>query len=237
MKRILFSIALLILSSMACGVPPSSSLPTQTQNTVATVVTESPTVSLTSTPDPFCENTILCLRFNGQTESDFGVPYDIKFKQENGTLALFRETTGFGEIQFPQLRIDEIVFFEAKISLDSDISGEPGAQIHIENSDWWLSCSINGSPQRSQAACYTSDGYYQKASTVKHNEWHTLRFEVDPDTAVISFFFDGQKFGSYITPLNRKMFKETYVTPGIGVLSREDGLVTGYFEDVRIGQR
>jgi hypothetical protein len=61
-----------------------------------------------------------------------------------------------------------------------------------------------------------------------------LRLELNPETAAVTFFVDGQQVGAY-TPPEAEALKQAEFTVELQVYFEEGALITGYFDDVRIG--
>jgi formylglycine-generating enzyme required for sulfatase activity len=183
----------------------------------------------------------------GLWTSRTGFPGNTTIEQKNGILMISRWSPHSGILRAVRplgWTIDKLGFVEAKVMLDVNIEASIGsAGIGIDTSNWWLFCEISGRRQDvyALANCKTdeSDAVYGAYSAngfeVQYDTWHTVRFEINPDTAAISFFIDDQQIGSYI-PTAPETFKETPFSLLVDAYSKDGGLVTGYFDDVRVGQ-
>ncbi len=165
-------------------------------------------------------------------------------EQQNGILTMSRPVINNGGLDAInpryQWKIDEIGYIEAKLMLDSNIQASEGdIGIGISGHNWWLNCSIYSKKDSGNswawANCSTSDNYSADGFTVDPNSWHTMRLEIDPDTANISLFVDGQQFGRYVSG-DLNTFKESEFTIGLRAWSKDGGVVTGYLDDVKIGR-
>lgn len=167
------------------------------------------------------------------------------FNQQDGILEVSREAEGIGTITTISPRswtIGQIGFIEAKMMLDSNIKALDGGNVHtvfsgnINGSDWYSVIYIGGGQGNSDALIGfdTADYNGESVPSVAYNSWHTVRFEINPETAVISAFVDGKKLDETVHS-NPEAFKQSDFKIAIGVYSYGGGLVTGYIDDVRIG--
>lgn len=237
----------------AVAAPPTEQPPTPVSLTTAPpppppTATPAPTPADQSPPPPTPTPTIPGLWLeddfeNPDNDGDFDrglwFQYDpTTVEQNDGVLMLSRQSPDNGGLDHGPLKIDEISFVETKVRLDEKIEASVGSvSIQFSGSDWWLDCSIARGRQDSKAwaNCNTSDGTWGKEVIVEYNSWHTLRIEVNPATAVLFFFVGDAQIGSYTSP-NPEAFKQTQVNVGLRVWSEDGGLVTGYFDDVRVGK-
>lgn len=177
-------------------------------------------------------------------------PGTTSIEQKNGMLIISRQSPESGilrSLRPGKMGVDKLGFVEAKVMLDSNFKASTGsAGIGIDTFStpgWYCFCRIGGLQRNIEAevTCKTDENgslygrYLTSGFRVQYNTWHTLRFEINPDTAAISFFFDGQQIGSY-TPADPETFKEDTFSLLLNVHSGDGGLVTGYFDDVRVGQ-
>jgi len=182
--------------------------------------------------------------------SDTSYPGITSIKQESGSLIISRqspESSILRSLRPGKWTIDQLGFVEAKVMLDSNIKASSGSVgIGIDNftsPTWWLFCEISSrlGDVEAWANCKTDEDasvhgiYSANGLSVQYNTWHTMRFEINPDTAAILFYIDDQQIGSFI-PIAPETFKETQFSLLLNVHSKDGGLVTGYFDDVRVGQ-
>jgi hypothetical protein len=161
-------------------------------------------------------------------------------EQKNGILTISRQSPGNGGLNALRSglwRIDQIGFVEARLMLDSNIQASEGdIGIGMQTGDWWLNCSIYSRRGAGDAwaTCADSEDHPRSGLSVQYNSWHTMRFEVNPNTAAISLFADGQQIGGFV-PTNPDGFKKAQFNIGLSAWSKDGGVITGYIDDVRIG--
>ena len=114
-----------------------------------------------------------------------------------------------------------------KLHLHADLPGGEG---------WFSDCNIDG---YSGAQCFDRPSLQQEGhryeverKPVDLGTWHTFRIEVDPATMTFTYYIDSQVAGSHV-PVDAEDLKKAIFTLAIGVYGWE---VTGYIEDVRVGQ-
>jgi serine/threonine protein kinase len=227
--------------------------PVATLGTAATSMPQTPSSTLSPTPTvPLASSatdtgTLIVFddfdnpEFDGKWNEEIWThdPEDsATIEQADGSLKLSRQTAQSSGLDYEPLTIGEIGFIEAALKLQDNIRASAGnVSIVISHEDWWLGCFVSGGSQEDDAlaSCDTSDNYAANGVTVPYNSWHTLRFEVDPVTAAVSFFVDGTHIGRY-TPPDPEAFKQTQVAFTLAVWSEDGGLVTGYIDEVKVGQ-
>ncbi len=167
-------------------------------------------------------------------------PGNTAVNQQDGVLVLSRQSRENGGLTHPNFSIEDIGFVEAKIMLEDTIQasgGDVGIGLWSSN-NWWLNCSVFGKQGNTSAwaGCSTGDSLdVSRGFQVSFNSWHILRFDTNPDTGQIDFSVDGQLIGNYAPP-NVDAFKKGRFNVNLSVWSEDGGLVTGYIDDVRIGQ-
>jgi tetratricopeptide (TPR) repeat protein len=136
-------------------------------------------------------------------------------------------------------------FFEARLMLSPD-KHAGNVQLHLNNDadlpvgeTWFSECNIDGS---GWANCFDTAWSLQEeqnynfydvgGKSVGYGTWHTFRIEVDPASMTFTYYIDGQMTGSHV-PVDAEEIKKAKFTLAIGVYGGE---VTGYIDDVRIGQ-
>ena len=165
-------------------------------------------------------------------------------EQRNRALNLSRQQSGAGILETSrEWRGQEIGFVEGTVYMDSRTDpsiGSVGLSIAglVDDKWWWLGCGIetNEEPNSPQALCRSSDGYTSSGIDVQYNSWHTIRIEVDSDSANMTLFIDGMKAGTYPHP-NPESFKQSLLRIQLVAWSRNGDLVTGKFDDIRIDHK
>jgi hypothetical protein len=150
--------------------------------------------------------------------------------------------SGLTALDYAEVPFGEFDFIETGLRLDDDIQTNNGAVIvKIYTSlDRWAECGLSGG--RDSDAAYIYCGVYIENDTeyevegpaTDYDTWRTIRLELDPETAAITFVVDGQELGTYTTP-DAAALKEADLTVELHIYFEEGTLVTGYFDDVHIG--
>lgn len=142
------------------------------------------------------------------------------------------------------ISFSEASFIEAKLMLDRQIETSNGTvTIGFESTNykvrWGIACGIWGKNQDDVANTFCWIYPPEKlieGPSVNYNTWHTLRIEAHPESSKLNISVDGQEFGDYQTP-DADMLKAKFNLGLVTNFALGDGtLVTGYFDDVRIGQ-
>ena len=138
-------------------------------------------------------------------------------------------------------------FIEAKLMLSSDEHAgnvQLGLSAYLEESCFWFSeCNIMDYGDDSVwASCFDTrwpwqEGYQYSAEeeSVNLGTWHKFRMEVDPSSMTFTYYIDDQMVGSHV-PSDADKLREAQFTVTTGVWGGSSGEVTGYIDDVRIGQ-
>jgi hypothetical protein len=166
-------------------------------------------------------------------------------EQQEGVLHFScSEPTGSGlnALDYTEVPFGEFSFIETRLRLDDEMQTNNGAVIvkFYTSLDSWAECGLVGGADRAEAASYCGvytgqDTDYEVAGpAANYDTWRLVRLELDPETAAITFFVDGQQVGAY-TPPEAEALKQAEFTVELQVYFEEGTLVTGYFDDVRIG--
>ena len=130
-------------------------------------------------------------------------------------------------------------FFEAKMRLSPDQrAGSVQLHLRTQTGDWFSECTIS---EDASVGCWdtiwpmrTGHAWESDRRQVGYGTWHTFRIEVDPLTMTFTYYIDGQMIGSHI-PVDAEKLKKAKFELLIGVWSPSPDAVTGYIDDVRIG--
>ena len=205
-----------------------------------------PIASITTKADPALYDDFNDPAFDGKWNAELWTNSDdTPVKQEGGVLVISRQS-GRGGLDVSRPRawtIDQIGFIEAELKLDSDIEASEWGDVYVgttgllDESQWWAVCYILGKQggQGSATAGCNASNYEGNSISVPYDSWHTVRLEINPDTAVMSFFIDGQQIDSFV-PAEPEVLGNAAFNVFVGVWSLGGGLVTGYVDDVRIGR-
>jgi hypothetical protein len=150
--------------------------------------------------------------------------------------------SGLNALDYAEVPFGEFDFVEAGLRLDDDIqSGNGAAIVKIYTSlNSWAECGLVGATDSD--AVYVYCGVYNEneaeyeleAPAADYDTWRTIRLELDPETAAITFVVDGQELDTY-TPSEAEALKQAGLSIELQIYFEEGSLVTGYFDDVRIG--
>jgi predicted Ser/Thr protein kinase len=165
--------------------------------------------------------------------------------QQNGVLIVTQESEKPGGCirlvarKYNDVRLNTPTFFETKLMVNpGKFAGQLRLQLYAdlpEGNGWSSFCYI----YMNKAICYESlppeeerQWYDVGSKPVDLGTWHTFRIEVDPATMTFTYYMDGQMAGSHV-PVDAEELKKGMFDLVIGVCGEE---VTGYIDDVRIGQ-
>lgn len=162
-------------------------------------------------------------------------------EQRNGVLNLSRQEFGGGILETEnQLKGEEIRVVEGTVFMDSHTYPSIGTVTigiagNVNGSWWWLSCGIHAYERQSsrQARCSAEGDYLETGDDVEDDSWHTIRIEVDPNSANMILFVDGSEIGTYAHP-NPEAFKKSRLRIQLVAYSNYGDLVAGKFDDILI---
>ena len=138
-------------------------------------------------------------------------------------------------------------FFEAQLMLSPD---KHAGNVHLHlgtdlpvGEGWFSQCIIGDhSDEQAGANCWDTvwpwkEGrdYSSEWKQVNYGTWHTFRIEVEPSTMTFTYYMDGQMIGSHV-PVDAEELKKAKFTLTIGVWGPSSEALTGYIDDVRVGQ-
>jgi hypothetical protein len=161
-------------------------------------------------------------------------------QQNNGVMEISRTKDWMGGLVTPfNLTFSQVDFVEAKMMMDAKMKSSKHGNVFsvLATNATYFSCYLSGKKGESGLliGCGTPDTDIGEILTVQYNTWHTFRIEINHETAELAFFIDGHPLGSYTDP-NPKSFNQTQIFLSLTVWSEGGGLVTGYWDDVRIGK-
>jgi hypothetical protein len=147
--------------------------------------------------------------------------------------------TALSARKYAAVTLNTRTFFEAKLKLSPD-QHAGNIQLHLRTwtGDWFSECSIS---EDASAGCWDTawpmqagHAWESERKQVGYGTWHTFRIEVDPITMTFTYYMDGRMIGSHI-PVDAEKLKKARFELIIGVWSPSPDAVTGYIDDVRIG--
>jgi hypothetical protein len=168
-----------------------------------------------------------------------------KIAQENGVLVISLMKNAINDtglyardyhfIPFNAMTSGSGMFFEAKLKLSpEERNGNVHMQIYSElpAGQWWNQCTISNSNNQEQVACNLyPQNHVSSFKFDDYGTWHTFRIEVDSSKMNFSYFLDGNLM-DYV-PIDTENLKNASFSFLVGVNGTN---VTGYIDDVRIGQ-
>lgn len=192
--------------------------------------------------------------FEGQFNTELWGPWDDIDKceavQEDGVLRFActePDGSGLNALHYQGAGFGQIGFVEARLKLDGDIPAGWGAVsvLLTNSSDSWAGCGLDGSDELEQAESSCSvasyhngvfnEEYRADGPAVAYDTWHIVRIEMKPESGEFTFFVDGQPIGAH-TPAEIEKLKTAQFNAELRVYLEDGSLVTGYFDDIRIGQ-
>ncbi len=150
--------------------------------------------------------------------------------------------SGLNALDYTDVPFGEFSFIEARLRLDDEIQTNNGAVIIklYSSLESWAECGLVGGVENdgthSYCGVYTGGDveYEVNGPVADYDTWRLVRLELNPETAALTFFVDGQRIGAYTVP-EAEALKQAEFTVELHVYFEEGTLITGYFDDVRIG--
>jgi serine/threonine protein kinase len=192
--------------------------------------------------------------FEGQLNTELWEPWETidncQAAQEEGVLRFSctrPDGSGLNALRYQGAAFGQVSFVEARLNLDSEMQAERGAVTLLLASSLanWAECSLyNGAEQgQAQLSCGVAsdrsgtftEEYNVAAPATTYDTWHTVRIEINPDSGEFAFFVDGQRIGAHV-PAQAEALKTAQFDAELQVYLENGSLVTGYFDDVRIGR-
>jgi hypothetical protein len=179
-------------------------------------------------------------QWNEATWVEVGSGADIS--QLDGVLTVSRKAPGFGGLvaRYRKWRLSQINYVESGLRLSSDLQsqgGEIGVEIitTADQNPWFAQCAIQGGRGEKTASilCKTAGGFSTVPVAAAYDTWYIVRFEIDSETAALTFFVDGQTVGRYIPPEKSELNGAEYLLR-LGGSSSGEGSLTGSFDFVQL---
>lgn len=240
----------IIVSETATDIPQS-----------APIQTELPTVTSAPTSTPKADPTL----YDDFKNTNFDGGYDTTLwsKAGDNTLSVFQEdgalqllttdATQGGEyvllMRQPPIRsIDRMQFLEAQLRVDEQQNGFSFVKIQIiaENINgytWDTECGLGFSDGLGfvcEVINFFPDGnanveYRSTEVETKLNTWYTVRIEIDPTSATIYYYLDGEQVGTFTPKDASELISANNFVPRIGVWDGSTDSIFKYqITDVRI---
>ena len=172
-------------------------------------------------------------------------------KQENGAVVFSRlpaDGEEDGQIQTKaSWSVGEFSYVEAKFKVSGEHEGNGGnlniAMALPSNSPdiWYTTCGISLDDPRPYLWCIqVSSGqppydYDRTLRSMEYDRWYTVRIEMDPQTAELSFYVDGQLLDRW-QPDDVEWLMQQKLILITGASAAKGTGMTGYVDDVKIGR-
>ncbi|HXV43844.1 MAG TPA: protein kinase [Anaerolineae bacterium] len=192
--------------------------------------------------------------FEGQLNPELWEPWETidncQAAQEEGALRFSctqPDGSGLNALRYQGAAFGQISFVEARLKLDSEMQAERGAVTLLlaSSQDRWAECSLYGGPEQAQAqlSCGVAsdrngtfmEEYNVAGPATSYDAWRVVRIEMNPESGEFAFFVGGQPIGAH-TPAEAEAMKMAQFDAELQVYLEDGSLVTGYFDDVRIGR-
>jgi hypothetical protein len=179
-------------------------------------------------------------QWNEATWAEVGSGSDIS--QLDGVLNVSRKVPGFGGLvaRYRKWQLSQINYVESRLMLSSDLqaqAGEIGVEIitTADQNPWFAKCEIQGMRGEKTASilCQTAGGFSTIPVAAAYDTWHTVRFEIDSESAAFTFLVDGQTVGRYTPPDKSELENGGYLLRLDGSSSGEGSLI-GSFDYVQL---
>jgi serine/threonine protein kinase len=239
-------LSLVLGLAWAAGQIPPGSIPTPTTTTGQVRAIATPTATIDADPtvydnfnNPANEGSFNQSRWRYSTDTK--PPRQII--QQSGVLVVTQDgksgRTALTARKYAAVTLNARTFFEARLKISPDqYAGNVQLHLRTWTSDWFSECNIS---EDASAGCWDTiwpiqNGHVYESirKQVGYGTWHTFRIEVDPLTMTFTYYMDGQMIGSHI-PVDAEKLKKARFEFLIGVWSPSPDAVTGYIDDVRIG--
>lgn len=228
--------------------PTSTPKPPTPTNTPKPTNTPRPTPTATATidADPTVYDNFNNPAFDGKLNESLWVNHSddapTQVIQENEML-IITNSSGAGDIvarknnyvNLENFTSNVKTFFEVKLMSEAGVKGNVHTKISIDVKGGQSSFTECGIYEGNWAMCFLAGSYHPEGKSVDSGSWHTFRIELDPATMTFSYYIDGQQVGFY-TPANAENLKGGKFNFKIGVYASENEPVSGYFDNVRMGQ-
>lgn len=182
------------------------------------------------------------VKWNESTWAESGT--GSQMQQLDGVMTLSRAAAGSGGLAAYRRKwsLSQINYVEGRLRLSSELqaqAGEIGFEIYtIAGGQWFARCGIHGGRGDAGASilCETADKFSTTPVTAAYDTWHVIRFEVDPEKAALTFYADGNKIGTFISPRADDLKAEEYSLMLVGS-SSDVGVMKGSFDYVQLKNR
>lgn len=195
--------------------------------------------------------------FNPLLWSRSSADASVLFRQQSGALVVTNTPSANPssenlDMQRPRLRRwQQVQQIQARLKISSDRSGGwSPVQLstwteEINGHAWFVSCTLSGSGTSSRASFRCSifiregNNYPNEYSTpsvsVDYESWHTVRIEMNPNTANLRFYLDNTLIGSHTPNDAAALLAADQLQVAITVWGAEaNSSATRYVDDVRI---
>ncbi len=149
-------------------------------------------------------------------------------------------------LRYEVATFEEFNIVEARLMFDGEMQTNEGNVAIIFGTTlgekWWdAGCGLYGHTQKptAQSHCVVFSGDNREYSIdgpgVAYDTWHVVRIELNPESAELRFFIDGQPVGTH-TPADAEALKTAEFVIYLQVWLGDGTLTTAHFDEVRIGR-
>ncbi|MFN8455633.1 MAG: hypothetical protein U0401_13365 [Anaerolineae bacterium] len=150
--------------------------------------------------------------------------------------------SGLNAVKYSDVPWGKFTFIQAKLRLDDEIQTDNGTAIikFYTSLKSWAECGLVGGTDSEAVSTYcgvfNEKGtlYEANGSEASYDTWRTLKIELNPETAEITFLVDGRQIGVY-TPPEVDALKQAEFTIELHMYFEQGNGITGYFDEVSIG--
>jgi WD40 repeat protein len=216
--------------------------------------TETAEITATATPPAgiFLADDFNDPAYDGMTNSNLWAysPYYrfiTNIGQANGALVFTRSTTDSeedGQVQTSQSwSFGQVDYIEARLKVDGQHTGTD-ANLNLAivqaptGEEWFTTCAIGLDDPKPYLWCIQvtngdSFEYERSFQTLEYDRWYTIRISMDPQTAELKYYLDGQLVGSW-QPTNLNTLKKAKFIMVMGASAGQGTGMIGYIDDVKI---
>jgi serine/threonine protein kinase len=165
--------------------------------------------------------------------------------QAAGELELERYDQAAGAIGLEAVAYNQSLQAPTFFAADLMLTGPQNGHVYLAVGPEWLSkeyadCIFGHTDETGAIDCnyyYVNEdslAYEMSDYPVEYNTWHTVKIEVDPTTMTFTFYIDDELIDTF-TSARTKTIKNVNFTFNIGLWGESDEPLTGYVDNVRVG--
>jgi hypothetical protein len=187
--------------------------------------------------------------FDGKFDSSQWKPYPsvlyTKIGQKDGVMVFAKTSPSGGEngklTTVQTWKAAEFRHLEARLKMDSRHTGSNGNMAIIfapaDLLGWWEGCGISLDNPAPFVWCgqgfNNGVDFITQNYPVSYDQWYTVAIDIDPATAMATFFLDGQRLDQW-QPGNVSRLINAQYNFSIGPVMQDGTTITGYADDVKL---